>query len=158
VNAETEAELIEKEKEALKGAWGFVQGRNYKFVERVPGTLKIEIEWTITDDKIVVTSETGKRVEMTYKADPSRRPRTIDFTMMMDGKKETMLGIYSLERDLLQVCYGKDRPTELAAAPRSQTTSVALVRKKLWTRNTLRSASRLAAKIPKNARPSARTI
>jgi uncharacterized protein (TIGR03067 family) len=66
-------------------------------------------KWSLTVD--------GKTTEATYKVDPGKDPKTIDWT---DAKGQRIHGIYSLVDDTLQMCRrlepNKPRPTEFAAA------------------------------------------
>jgi uncharacterized protein (TIGR03067 family) len=63
----------------------------------------------------------GRAVEIeagTYKADPSKKPATLDFTIGKGRKDEgkKLLGIYQLDGDTLTVAFadiGKDRPKNL---------------------------------------------
>ena len=55
----------------------------------------------------------------TFTLDATKKPKEMDST---SSEKETMLGIYELERDSYKVCFapaGKPRPTEFASIPGS---------------------------------------
>jgi uncharacterized protein (TIGR03067 family) len=55
----------------------------------------------------------------TFTLDPTKNPKEMDST---STEKETMLGIYELERDSYKVCFakvGKPRPTVFASTPGS---------------------------------------
>jgi len=55
----------------------------------------------------------------TFTLDATKKPKEMDST---SSEKETMLGIYELERDSYKVCFapaGKPRPTEFASVPGS---------------------------------------
>ena len=65
--------------------------------------------------KMTVSVEGQEKThELTFKLDPSQKPRAID--VEINGKPG--LGIYSLEGDTLKICHGEDndpRPTEFAS-------------------------------------------
>jgi len=65
--------------------------------------------------KMTVTVEGQEKTrELTFKLDPSQKPRAID--VEIEGKPG--LGIYSLEGDTFKICHGEDndpRPTEFAS-------------------------------------------
>ena len=87
----------------------------------------------LADDKvkqttIVITGDTfrfpGLAEDVTARAgkftiDATKKPKEVDST---SSEKETMLGIYELERDSYKICFapaGKPRPTEFASVPGS---------------------------------------
>lgn len=114
-----EPDEVKKERSRLEGEWAMVSG---------------EIDGQPMPDAFV---KTGKRVakgnettvtiggnvfmKATYTIDPSKKPKTIDYTMtegLSKGKKQ--LGIYELDGDTIRFCFaspGKDRPTEFSAKP-----------------------------------------
>ena len=77
---------------------------------------------TFTGDTFVVTLADGSiPIKGTYKLDPTRDPKTIDWadTVGEDAGK-TLLAIYSLEGDRLVFCAaypGQERPTEFRTRP-----------------------------------------
>jgi len=83
-----------------------------------------------------ITIDDGKKKEkVTYKLDPSKKPKAIDITNL-DGKdgKDTTLGIYELDDDNLKLCWSeKDpehRPTKFASDEGSGQTMVVFKREK----------------------------
>jgi uncharacterized protein (TIGR03067 family) len=100
-------------------------------------------EWTMvsvtTDGQPIpeAIAKTGKRLAMnnettvtiagrlvmkaTYTIDPTKKPKTIDYTMTdgpTNGQKQ--YGIYEIDGDTVRVCFaapGKDRPSEFASKP-----------------------------------------
>ncbi len=78
-----------------------------------------DLKWVITGDKI--TYKVGdKTTELTYKLDPTKKPKWIDFTR---GGRTTTLGIYDLEGDNLKICFPKGdkgkRSTAFESKPKS---------------------------------------
>jgi uncharacterized protein (TIGR03067 family) len=72
----------------------------------------------------------GRDVEIeagAYKADPSKKPATLDFTIAKGRKDEgkKLLGIYKLDGDNLTIAFadlGKDRPKSLEGGPETEVT------------------------------------
>ncbi len=62
--------------------------------------------------------------ELTFKLDPTTKPKSLDFTMTSGPTKgQTAVAIYELEGDSLKVCYAvgeAKRPTQFAAANDSE--------------------------------------
>jgi uncharacterized protein (TIGR03067 family) len=72
---------------------------------------------TFTDETFVVALADGRiAIKGTFKLDPTREPKTIDWTDTFGADAEkTFLAIYSLENDQLIFCAadeGQERPTE----------------------------------------------
>jgi uncharacterized protein (TIGR03067 family) len=60
----------------------------------------------------------GKTAEATFKIDPTKKPKTIDFHPA-NAKGQVLVGIYELNGDTLRICLpepstGKERPTEFS--------------------------------------------
>ena len=77
---------------------------------------------TITGDKFVVTLADGRiPFEGTYKLDPTRQPKAIDWTDTIGEEAgKTLLGIYSLEGDRFVFCVaalGRERPAGFRTQP-----------------------------------------
>lgn len=83
--------------------------------EKFPDDVRQTIRLVIADGKYTVT--VGQQVDKgVTKLDPSTKPKSLD-VIGTDGpnKGKTILAIYELSPDTLQVCYdltGKARPTE----------------------------------------------
>jgi uncharacterized protein (TIGR03067 family) len=96
-------EAIKKEKAKLAGAW-VVESMEMmgKKVESSVGDT-----FTFASDKVTLKTKVKEELE-TYKLDPSKKPREIDFK-----SKETILGIYELDGDTLKLCVSTSgkRPT-----------------------------------------------
>ena len=103
-----------KDKESLKGTW-IVQSS-----ERDGQADEGSKDATVTFDGDSVTVITNDREQKaTFKLDASKKPKTIDFTPSEGSEKDkVVLGIYSLDKDELKVCFtkpGEERPTEFSA-------------------------------------------
>jgi uncharacterized protein (TIGR03067 family) len=77
---------------------------------------------TFTGDTFVVTLADGSiPIKGTYKLDPTRDPKTVDWTDTIgEDAGKTLLAIYSLEGDRLVFCAaypGQERPTEFRTRP-----------------------------------------
>lgn len=77
---------------------------------------------TFTADTFVVTLADGSvPIRGTYKLDPTREPKTVDWTDTIgEDSGKTLLAIYSLEGDRLVFCAaypGQARPTEFRTRP-----------------------------------------
>jgi uncharacterized protein (TIGR03067 family) len=84
----------------------------------------MKIKLTIKGDRYAV--DIGERkIELTFKIDPSKKPKTIDFTMAQGEEKAVTLGIYEVSADTFKVCRaveaGKDRPSEFSTKEGSGT-------------------------------------
>ena len=77
---------------------------------------------TFTGDAFVVTLADGSiLIRGTYKLDPTRDPKTVDWTDTIgEDAGKTLLAIYSLEGDRLVFCAaypGRERPTAFRTRP-----------------------------------------
>ena len=124
-----------KDVETIQGTWDLVA-----FVINGRDRLedKIEIQMTFKDDKMVLIFAQDKkeeRHELTFKLDPTRKPKTIDVTALEGPYKgKTVGGIYQLDGDALKMCIpnepGKDRPKEFASKEGSDVALFTLKRAK----------------------------
>src|SRR2546421_313304 len=96
-------DVVKKEKAKLAGAW-VVESMEMmgKKVESSVGDT-----FTFAGDKVTFKTKLKEEPE-TYKLDPGKKPREIDFK-----SKETILGIYELDGDTLKLCVSTSgkRPT-----------------------------------------------
>ncbi len=126
-------DATKKEMAKFQGTWKFVSmevnGRQSSKEEF--GRFRVVFQghkWTVDDgDKIAA--------QVTFKVDPTKKPKTIDLTSTVDHDKGRLIrGIYTLEGDKLTVCdRGEekgDRPTEFATKPDSGLVLVVLKRVK----------------------------
>jgi uncharacterized protein (TIGR03067 family) len=107
----------QEESTKFQGAWqiltGQVAGKPVP-EDKIKGTTMV-----VAKDGLFVQDRGNKKTwVMTYKLDPSQKPKTITMTITEGERKgQTALGIYALEGDDLKLCYslpGEERPTEFA--------------------------------------------
>ena len=114
------------DQDKIQGKWKIESGmRGGKAIPDERKNVTIEF----TKDKMKGTEGEKQAFEMTYKLDPSKKPKAIDVDIM--DKKG--LGIYSLEGDTLKICHsevGEERPTEFESKEGSNVTLVVLKRVK----------------------------
>jgi uncharacterized protein (TIGR03067 family) len=110
-------DAAKKDSAALQGEWRILKA--YDNGEKVP-VLDIK-DMTIKFAGNTVVVREGDKVQdrFTFKLDPGKKPKTIDF-LVTEGKKKgaTDLGIYALEGDSLKLSIkegGPDRPKEFAS-------------------------------------------
>ena len=118
-----------RDKERLQGTW-IIQSSERD--GQVDETIKDD---TVTFDGDSVTVMTkDKEQKATFKLDATKKPKTIDFTPSEEGEKDKIvLGIYSLDKDELRVCFtkaGGERPTEFSAKEGTGHHLIVLKRKK----------------------------
>ena len=129
-------EATKKDLKALTGTWRIVsedrEGRRLSEEE-----LKSAVVTYGADGKYsVVRGDPAKLVyEGTFKIDPTKKPKSIDFTQTTEGKTKgrTTPGIYEVEGDTLRVCRttgGKERPTEFPSKAGSGQVLLLLKREK----------------------------
>jgi uncharacterized protein (TIGR03067 family) len=123
---------IKKDKQALQGDWTLVS------MERGGKTLDLTAEEnvpkkiTIKDDVILATLKDNTEHKANFKIDPSQKPKSIDVTPE-DNKDHTMLGVYSVDGDMLKICIDEPnagRPKELSTKEGSETVLVVFKRDK----------------------------
>jgi len=117
----TFSDAIAEEMKKLQGTWKQIAYERDGVTEPLD-----EQGWeprvTFTGDAFVVALSDGSiPIKGTYKLDPTRNPKTIDWsdTIGEDAGK-TLLAIYSLEGDRLVFCAaypGQERPTEFRTRP-----------------------------------------
>ena len=109
-------DIIRKDQEKLQGTWSLVSVEiNGKALPReaIQGA-----ELVVKRGKYAFTLG-DTQLEITYKLDPAKKPKTIDITFNNGPQQgKTFRGIYALEKDKFKVCRAvepeKERPTEFA--------------------------------------------
>jgi uncharacterized protein (TIGR03067 family) len=101
----------------IQGTWKFTSQEMEG--KPVPPEQLAKMTITFTDDKWSVR-EAGKVIqEGTHKLNPNKKPAQLDAVVTEGpGKGTTMLGIYELKGDTMNVCFdpeGKARPTSFTA-------------------------------------------
>jgi uncharacterized protein (TIGR03067 family) len=124
-------EAIKKERDKLKGAWKMTA---YETNGQKPLGEEVTQGVIMTfDGDGKFTVEAGG-IEATTKIDPTKSPKTIDFTFTageLQGK--TALGIYEINDDTFRYCRAapdKPRPTEFSAKEGSDQTLAVYKREK----------------------------
>lgn len=110
---------IKQERAKLVGKWkptSVLKGGKPAPNEKLEATT-----FHFSEDKITIDEGNRKQVAG-YKIDPTKKPKTIDIIPEgPDGKKEMILGIYSLEGDALKISFdSKSRPKEFASPEGSE--------------------------------------
>jgi uncharacterized protein (TIGR03067 family) len=111
----------QNDKARLQGTWTLVSVE----IDKKPLSMD-----ELKDARLVVSGDhysfaLGKdRLEITYKMDEGKKPKTIDLTVVEGPEKgKTYHGIYRLESDTYTICRStepnKERPTEFATRPGS---------------------------------------
>ena len=108
------------EKDKFQGAWTLVNLEENGEGKEVNKDSDHYIKLKIEGDKFLITLKRNNETrdhEATFKLDTSKKPKTIDLTLMggdQDGKE--MKGLYELDGDTLKICIADpehpDRPTE----------------------------------------------
>jgi uncharacterized protein (TIGR03067 family) len=117
-------QAIEQDVTQLQGAWSMVSGVADGFA--MPDTMVRESTRVCSGDETTVTVGGQLIMKAKFTLDPSRKPKTIDY-QVIDGptKGKTHLGIYEVNGDTLQFCFGApgaERPTDFTSAPGDQRT------------------------------------
>jgi uncharacterized protein (TIGR03067 family) len=107
------AAAAKDDRERLQGTWKVVAGESRG--KPAPEDAIKDLRWVIKGDKITGRGEDGKSFELTFQLDATKKPRAIDFNNA--ARKETVLGIYTLEGKQWKLCVGapgEKRPTGFA--------------------------------------------
>lgn len=104
----------------LQGTWSVIKAVHNG--EAAPDEKIQQVKVAFKDDKFTL-NEGGQDHEVTFKLDPTKKPRTMD-AVPADGKfkGKTLQGIYALEGDELKLCLaqpGKERPTKFESTANS---------------------------------------
>jgi RNA polymerase sigma factor (sigma-70 family) len=116
-----------KEEEKIRGTWVFTSAER----GNVAADRFKDLKATFTDDGKWITHLPDGDREGTYKLNTAKKPTEID---LVNGKGNTMLGIYKLEKDTLTICLGEEdveeRPTEFASKEGTRVILLVLQREK----------------------------
>jgi uncharacterized protein (TIGR03067 family) len=119
----------QKEREKLQGTWN-VASMELDGQRASDEIIRQQKPWVIKGDKIITDEKDGT---LTYKVDPTKKPKAIDVTSV-DPDVKSSPGIYLLEGDTWKLCLAhppnKERPTELAAKKGSGAVLIVLRRAK----------------------------
>ena len=116
-------EAIRKDRKRIQGTWQVtaltINGNKAKDED----AKKITV--INGDDGTWSVRSEGKEISKgTSTFDPTKKPKTIDFTPTDGGGKgDQFLGIYQLGKNARKLCFapaGKDRPTEFSSTPENQ--------------------------------------
>jgi uncharacterized protein (TIGR03067 family) len=113
------AEMLKKELALLDGEWTMVSVTTDG--QSVPEAIAKTGKRVAMNNETTVTIAGQLVMKATYTIDPTKKPKTINYTMT-DGptKGQKQYGIYEIAGDTLRICFappGKKRPTEFAAKP-----------------------------------------
>ena len=116
VAADAKDDPAKKDMDTLQGKWQLVSlTRDGKEVDVSKFAVRV-----IKDDKYTVQYQPDRKIEGTFKIDPTAKPKTFDLTQPSgDNAGQTSLGIYEIDGDTFKICFalpGKDRPTEFKSA------------------------------------------
>jgi uncharacterized protein (TIGR03067 family) len=119
--ADDKDEAVKKEMKAFEGNWQLIrqEERSSLTPKRVVARLRIVIEgnqisWYIGNPAANQTAD--------FKIDPTKNPKTIDAEITSGSAKDkTMLGIYRLDKDTLEICWNEagneKRPKKFSSRP-----------------------------------------
>jgi uncharacterized protein (TIGR03067 family) len=125
--AEEKAKAAKEDANRIQGVWSIVgieaDGKT------IPEDQLRIVQGRITfgKDTIMVTSQSGPTQKGTYKIDPSKDPKQIDYTL----EGEAVVGIYSLEQDVLKIRTASDgapRPVQFTHKPGTSSALLTLKR------------------------------
>lgn len=127
------ADDAKKDQDAMQGDWVVVSGER-DGMPLPPEVIK-SLKRTVKGDQSTVMQNGKLANQGTFKLDPSKKPKTIDFTFAEpeEAKGKVMMGIYELEGDTFKVCFappGAPRPTEFAGKAGTGTTFATWKREK----------------------------
>jgi uncharacterized protein (TIGR03067 family) len=127
-------EAIRKDRAKYEGIWRVVSLEMDGTREPDRAAQKITVT-NYRDGTWVVKVDGLEAARGASRIDPTRKPKTIDFTPAGDDSKgQTLHGIYEIDGNSRRLCFagaGKERPTDFSARPGSGHVLVVLRREKL---------------------------
>ncbi len=126
-------ELIRKDQERLQGTWKIIAAESKG--EKVPTKELGELFLIFDGDTIQVQEDKKKQDRYSFRLNPERKPKEIDFSYTKGPKKgRTDRAIYLFQGDLLTFCIQEDatqaRPKEFNTEPDTALSLVVLERVK----------------------------
>jgi uncharacterized protein (TIGR03067 family) len=122
----------EKDTARLDGEWSMVSGEASG--QSMPPEMVKTGKRVAKDGETTVTMGGRVYFKAKFKIDPTKKPKTIDYTMTEGPTKgKTHLGIYELDGDTVKFCFaapGKERPTDFTAKEGSERTASVWKREK----------------------------
>ena len=118
VGDDSKDEAIKKDRQRIQGTWRVValEVNGNKSMEQDARKLAVV---NGPDGTLSVLSDGKEVIKGTSTIDPTKKPKTIDFTVTDgDGKGEQFVGIYELGEKTRKLCFiprGLDRPTDFSA-------------------------------------------
>ncbi len=114
VPGDDKAKDTKKAQAQLEGHWSMVSGEING--QAMPSQMTANAKRVAKDGETSVTINGQLFMKAKYTVDPSKKPKTIDYTMTGGPSKgKTQLGIYESEGDTVKFCFaspGQDRPTD----------------------------------------------
>jgi uncharacterized protein (TIGR03067 family) len=121
VAAEPAPDAVKKEMALFDGEWTMVSGERDGLA--LPDDLVKSAKRVAKDGETTVTIGGTIFLKAKYSVDPSKKPKTIDYSLTEGTNKGKMqLGIYEIDGDTLKFCFavpGAERPTDFTAKPES---------------------------------------
>jgi uncharacterized protein (TIGR03067 family) len=106
-----------KDQELLQGVWKLI--RMEEGGEKAPENVLKAMSIKIAGNKLSVFEKDKVVAELSFKLDPAKKPKAVDFTHLVgDDKGKTEAGIYALDGDQVTFCAnsaGKPRPAEFVS-------------------------------------------
>ncbi len=103
---------------AIQGVWSLVSAeKEGKALPFEPGSVQVFITHSY-----LIWKEGAKDRGFTYALDPTKKPKQIDLTSLVEGQNGTkFVGIYEVEGNVLKICEadGQERPADFASKPGS---------------------------------------
>jgi uncharacterized protein (TIGR03067 family) len=124
-------EATKKDRQQMAGDWRIAS--HEKDGKKTPDDVLAKVKVVVTPEgKLTALEGDKKQFEANLtKIDPAKKPKEVDLAIVEgEGKGQTALGIYELEKDSFKLAYaqGKTRPKEFASKPGSGVVLVAYKR------------------------------
>jgi uncharacterized protein (TIGR03067 family) len=114
-------DAVKKEQQRFEGAWVLVTVERNG--EKVPDEEIKGFKVVVAGDKRTLMAGSEVRGRSVFKVDPTKKPKTIDITVIEGPlKDQTLKGIYELSDDTHKICLaleGRDRPAGFVTNPGS---------------------------------------